>query len=124
MNILRIFRQFELFQQYQLRLSAQVGQAQAKRLVNDALVLITLGGNDFVNNYFLTPFSARSRQFSIPDYCRYLISEYRKILRVILINKNSFTSQNPSKLAYSVLLVKLLMVSKVFNYLNIVNLIL
>ncbi|XP_030935629.1 GDSL esterase/lipase LTL1-like [Quercus lobata] len=80
-NIIRISRQFQLFQQYQLRLRAQVGQAQAKRLVNDALVLITLGGNDFVNNYFLTPFSARSRQFSIPDYCRYLISEYRKILR-------------------------------------------
>ena len=85
-NIIRISRQFQFFQQYQLRLSAQVGQAQAKRLVNDALVLITLGGNDFVNNYFLTPFSARSRQFSIPDYCRYLISEYRKILRVILLN--------------------------------------
>ncbi|XP_075647276.1 GDSL esterase/lipase At4g28780-like [Castanea sativa] len=81
--ILRIFTQFELFQQYQQRLSTQVGQAQAKRLVNDALVLITLGGNDFVNNYFLTPFSARSRQFSIPDYCRYLISEYRKILRTL-----------------------------------------
>uniref|UniRef100_A0A2N9HNF4 GDSL esterase/lipase n=1 Tax=Fagus sylvatica TaxID=28930 RepID=A0A2N9HNF4_FAGSY len=80
-NILRIFRQFELFQQYQRRLSAQVGQAQAQRLVNNALVLITLGGNDFVNNYFLTPFSARSRQFSIPNYSRYLISEYRKILR-------------------------------------------
>ncbi|KAK4573320.1 hypothetical protein RGQ29_031328 [Quercus rubra] len=80
-NIIRIFRQFELFQQYQQRLSAQVGQAQAKRLVNDALVLITLGGNDFVNNYFLTPFSARSLQFSIPNYCRYLISEYQKVLR-------------------------------------------
>uniref|UniRef100_A0A2N9HNQ1 Uncharacterized protein n=1 Tax=Fagus sylvatica TaxID=28930 RepID=A0A2N9HNQ1_FAGSY len=62
------------------RLSALIGQAQAQELVNNALVLITLGGNDFVNNYFLTPFSARSRQFSIPDYSRYLISEYRKIL--------------------------------------------
>ena len=87
-NIIRIFRQFELFQQYQQRLSAQVGQAQAKQLVNDALVLITLGGNDFVNNYFLTPFSARSLQFSIPNYCRYLISEYQKVLRVIPINFN------------------------------------
>ncbi|XP_041004957.1 GDSL esterase/lipase At4g28780-like [Juglans microcarpa x Juglans regia] len=81
LNIIRIFRQFELFQQYQQRLSALVGEAQARRLVNDALVLMTLGGNDFVNNYFLTPFSARSRQFSIPDFSRYLISEYRKILR-------------------------------------------
>ncbi|KAL6346205.1 hypothetical protein AAG906_027955 [Vitis piasezkii] len=52
-----------------------------ERLVNQALVLITLGGNDFVNNYYLVPFSARSRQFSLPDYVRYLISEYRKVLR-------------------------------------------
>ncbi|KAL0382717.1 UNVERIFIED_CONTAM: GDSL esterase/lipase, partial [Sesamum calycinum] len=52
----------------------------AQRLVNQALVLITLGGNDFVNNYYLVPFSARSRQFALPDYVPFLISEYRKIL--------------------------------------------
>ncbi|XP_062025006.1 GDSL esterase/lipase At4g28780 [Rosa rugosa] len=79
-NIIRIFSQFEMFQQYQQRVSALIGAAQVKRLVNDALVLITLGGNDFVNNYFLVPFSARSRQYSIPQYSQYLISEYRKIL--------------------------------------------
>ncbi|XP_017643533.1 GDSL esterase/lipase At4g28780 [Gossypium arboreum] len=79
-NIIRMFRQFEYFQEYQRRVTKIVGQQQAQRLVNQALVLITLGGNDFVNNYFLVPFSARSRQFSLPDFCRYLISEYRKIL--------------------------------------------
>ncbi|QCE06840.1 GDSL esterase/lipase At4g28780 [Vigna unguiculata] len=79
-GILRMFQQFALFQQYQGRLSAEVGAAQAQRVVNGALVLMTLGGNDFVNNYFLTPVSARSRQFTVPQYCRYLISEYRKIL--------------------------------------------
>ncbi|XWS47079.1 hypothetical protein CRYUN_Cryun14cG0122500 [Craigia yunnanensis] len=79
-NIIRNFRQFEYFQYYQRRITEIVGQEQAHRLVNQALVLITLGGNDFVNNYFLVPFSARSRQFALPDYCRYLISEYRKIL--------------------------------------------
>ncbi|KAL6208897.1 hypothetical protein ACLB2K_019840 [Fragaria x ananassa] len=83
-NIIRIFKQFELFQQYQQRVSALIGGAQAKRLVNDALVLITLGGNDFVNNYFLVPISARSRQYSISQYSQYLISEYRKILLVII----------------------------------------
>ncbi|XWS36527.1 hypothetical protein CRYUN_Cryun20dG0092400 [Craigia yunnanensis] len=79
-NIIRMFRQFEYFQEYQRRITEIVGQEQAQRLVNRALVLMTLGGNDFVNNYFLVPYSARSRQFSLPDYCRYLISEYRKIL--------------------------------------------
>ncbi|KAK4757041.1 hypothetical protein SAY87_007168 [Trapa incisa] len=79
-NIIRIGKQLEYFQQYQQRVSALIGEEQAERLVNQALVLITLGGNDFVNNYYLVPFSARSRQFALPDYVVYLISEYRKIL--------------------------------------------
>ncbi|KAK8591342.1 hypothetical protein V6N13_031389 [Hibiscus sabdariffa] len=79
-NIIRMFRQFQYFEEYQTRLADLVGQDEAQRIVSDALVLITVGGNDFVNNYFLVPFSARSRQFNIPDYVRYLISEYRKLL--------------------------------------------
>ncbi|GFZ14507.1 GDSL-like Lipase/Acylhydrolase superfamily protein [Actinidia rufa] len=65
---------------YQTRVSGLIGAEETRRLVNSALVLITLGGNDFVNNYYLIPFSARSRQFSLPDYVTYLISEYRKVL--------------------------------------------
>ncbi|KAA8550667.1 hypothetical protein F0562_002351 [Nyssa sinensis] len=79
-NIIRIFKQLELFQLYQLRLSALIGPAAAQQRVNSALVLITLGGNDFVNNYFLAPITARRLQFTIPAFSSYLISEYRKIL--------------------------------------------
>lgn len=82
MNIIRITKQLEYFQQYQQRVTALIGAEETQRLVNKALVLITLGGNDFVNNYYLVPFSARSRQFALPDYVVYLISEYRKILEV------------------------------------------
>ncbi|XP_011038450.1 PREDICTED: GDSL esterase/lipase LTL1-like [Populus euphratica] len=80
LNIIRIGQQLQFFQQYQQRVSALIGPEQAQRLVNEALVLMTLGGNDFVNNYYLVPFSVRSRQFALPDYVVYLISEYRKIL--------------------------------------------
>ncbi|XVE90054.1 hypothetical protein DITRI_Ditri20bG0045900 [Diplodiscus trichospermus] len=79
-NIIRIYQQMQYFQQYQQRVSALIGPEQTQRLVNEALVLMTLGGNDFVNNYYLVPFSARSRQFALPDYVVYIISEYRKIL--------------------------------------------
>lgn len=90
LNIIHIYKQLKLFQEYQLRLSAHIGPEGARNLVNRALVLITLGGNDFVNNYYLVPYSARSRQFSLPDYVRYLISEYRKVLRVcICITKHN-----------------------------------
>jgi len=79
-NIIRIGQQLENFQEYQQKLAAFVGEDAAAQVVNNALVLITLGGNDFVNNYYLVPFSVRSRQFAIQDYVPYLISEYRKIL--------------------------------------------
>ncbi|XP_025013624.2 GDSL esterase/lipase At5g33370 [Ricinus communis] len=68
------------FQQYQKRVQALIGADQTERLVSEALVLITVGGNDFGNNYYLVPFSARSRQYSLLDYVKYLISEYRKLL--------------------------------------------
>ncbi|XP_022720014.1 GDSL esterase/lipase LTL1-like [Durio zibethinus] len=79
-NIIRISKQLQYFKQYQQHVSALIGPQQTQRLVNEALVLMTLGGNDFVNNYYLVPFSARSRQFALPDYVIYIISEYRKIL--------------------------------------------
>ncbi|WJX11873.1 hypothetical protein P8452_02431 [Trifolium repens] len=79
-DILRMFQQFSMFEQYKERLSGLVGEDEACRIVNGALVLITLGGNDFVNNYFLVPFSARSRQFTVPQFCTYLVSNYKNIL--------------------------------------------
>lgn len=78
-----MFRQFDYFEQYQQRLSALIGAEQTRRLVNQAIVLITVGGNDFVNNYYLVPISARSLQYNLPDYVKVLISEYQKLLIVI-----------------------------------------
>lgn len=80
LNIIRIGQQLEYFEQYQSRVADLIGAEQTQALVNQALVLITLGGNDFVNNYYLVPFSARSRQFALPDYVRFVISEYKKVL--------------------------------------------
>ncbi|CAN1233847.1 GDSL esterase/lipase At5g33370 [Linum perenne] len=80
-NIIRMFQQYQYFEQYQQRVAALIGEEQAQQLVNQALVLITVGGNDFVNNYYLVPFSARSRQYSLPDYVVYVISEYKKLLQ-------------------------------------------
>ena len=89
LNIIRITQQLQYFEQYQQRVAALIGDDATQQLVNNALVLITLGGNDFVNNYYLVPFSARSRQFALPDYVRYLISEYQKILAVNFIVSSS-----------------------------------
>lgn len=66
-----------------------IGAEETQRLVNQALVLITLGGNDFVNNYYLVPNSARSRQYTLPNYVPFIISEYKKVLAVRKLPTNS-----------------------------------
>ncbi|XP_068491138.1 uncharacterized protein [Phaseolus vulgaris] len=53
-------------------ISAQEG---AWKHVNQALVLITLGGNDFVNNYYLQQDLASF----LFQYVNYIISEYRLV---------------------------------------------
>ncbi|XP_050224386.1 GDSL esterase/lipase At5g33370-like [Mercurialis annua] len=80
-SIIRMFQQFHCFEKYQKRVSFLIGAEQTRQLVNEALVLITVGGNDFVNNYYLVPDSIRSRQFALPDYVKLLISEYKLHLK-------------------------------------------
>jgi len=77
-----MYRQLDYFEEYQHRVAAIIGAVRAEKLVNKALVLITVGGNDFVNNYYLVPYSARSREYSLQDYVKFLIVEYRKLLEV------------------------------------------
>lgn len=84
MNVTRMHTQLDYFKAYQRRMTALIGATRTKRLVNQALFLMTVGGNDFVNNYYLVPSSARSRQYSLPQYVKLLICEYRKHLQVKL----------------------------------------
>ncbi|CAI8615632.1 unnamed protein product [Vicia faba] len=80
LNIIRMYKQLDYFEEYQHRAAFLIGPARTRTLVKKSLVLITVGGNDFVNNYYLVPYSARSRQYSLQDYVKFLIIEYRKLL--------------------------------------------
>ncbi|XP_058744299.1 GDSL esterase/lipase At5g33370-like [Vicia villosa] len=80
-EIIRMHKQLDLFEEYKKKLSALIGDKEAIKLVNGALVLISCGGNDFVNNYYLVSNSLRSRQYDLPKFVNYLITEYKKILR-------------------------------------------
>ena len=81
-NIIRMPQQFQNFIEYKDKLSQLVGVAEANRLVAEGLMSITLGGNDYVNNYYLLPVSARSVQYTVSAYTQFIISEYKKYLRV------------------------------------------
>ncbi|XP_048429175.1 GDSL esterase/lipase At5g18430-like [Pyrus x bretschneideri] len=80
LDILRMFRQLNYFKEYQQRVQALVGKQQTRRLISQSLVLITVGGNDFVNNYYSASSISQSRNLPLPTYVKLLISEYRKTL--------------------------------------------
>ncbi|CAN1288687.1 GDSL esterase/lipase At4g28780 [Linum perenne] len=75
-----MYQQLDMFLEYKHKVEALVGPAKAQELVSRAVFLVTCGGNDFVNNYFLTPVAPRRAQFTLKDYCGYVISHYKKIL--------------------------------------------
>ncbi|GJU76266.1 GDSL esterase/lipase-like protein [Tanacetum coccineum] len=79
-NIIRMPKQLRYFEEYQKKVAALIGAEKTKKLISEALVLITCGGNDFVNNYYLVRYSLRSFQYRLPDYVRLLVTEYEKIL--------------------------------------------
>ncbi|KAH9325576.1 hypothetical protein KI387_005754, partial [Taxus chinensis] len=80
-DILRLPVQLRYFAEYQNRVAAIIGRSATNQLIANALVSITLGGNDYVNNYYLVPVSARSIEYpSIVNYTNFIISEYKKIL--------------------------------------------
>nr|XP_043632162.1 GDSL esterase/lipase LTL1-like [Erigeron canadensis] len=79
-NQIKIAKQMQYFEQYQKRVADIICPEDTQRLVNQGLALIALGANDFITNYYVVPHSARSTQFSLPDFVVYLISKYRKIL--------------------------------------------
>ena len=83
-NVVKMHTQLDYFEEYQRRLTALIGASGTRKLVNQALFLMTVGGNDFVNNYYLVPSSSRSRQYPLPHYVKFLICEYRKHLQVKL----------------------------------------
>ncbi|KAK1365106.1 GDSL esterase/lipase [Heracleum sosnowskyi] len=58
-KILRMPRQLEYFREYKERVSSLVGEEEMDRQVKGGLVLLVLGGNDFVNNFYLVPYSLR-----------------------------------------------------------------
>ncbi|OVA11086.1 hypothetical protein BVC80_1741g72 [Macleaya cordata] len=49
-----------------------VGQKRAEEIIGNAIFVLSMGTNDFIQNYFLEPI--RPKQFTLEHYQDYLVS--------------------------------------------------
>lgn len=69
--MISLSRELEYYKEYQRKLRGYLGEAKAKILIKEALYLMSLGTNDFLENYYTTP--ARRNQFTVDQYQVFLI---------------------------------------------------
>ncbi|OQU84537.1 hypothetical protein SORBI_3004G072900 [Sorghum bicolor] len=70
----------EYYEEYQRRLRARVGSSRAAAIVRGALHVVSIGTNDFLENYFLPLATGRFAQFTPPEFEDFLVAGARQFL--------------------------------------------
>ncbi|GFQ07761.1 GDSL esterase/lipase at4g26790 [Phtheirospermum japonicum] len=73
LSVIPLWKELDYYKEYQRRLNDYLGNQKAQEVFSEALYIISIGTNDFLENYYLLP--QRSSQFSIEEYQRFLIYE-------------------------------------------------
>lgn len=71
-----LWKEIEFYKEYQSKLRTHVGEEKANEIISESLYLISLGTNDFLENYYIFP----TRQF------HYTVKQYEDFLLRIAEN--------------------------------------
>ncbi|KAL5710720.1 hypothetical protein ACHQM5_021250 [Ranunculus cassubicifolius] len=69
-HVLTVSKQLEYLRHYKIHLRKLVGTKRGERIVRKAVFVLSMGTNDFLQNYYLEPI--RSKQFTVGEYTNYL----------------------------------------------------
>lgn len=78
-NVIPLWKELEYYKEYQQKLRAYVGKKAANKIVRQALYLMSLGTNDFLENYYIFP--TRQSQFSVGQYQDFLLGLGENFIR-------------------------------------------
>lgn len=95
-NVIPLWREVEFFKDYQNKLRAYMGNEKANEVIREALYLVSLGTNDFLENYYTIP--RRRLQFTIQQYEDFLLELAGKFIGELYglgARKISFTGLPP-----------------------------
>jgi hypothetical protein len=71
-SVLSVSNQLQYFRHYLIHLRKFIGVRKTNDIIKNAVFVISMGTNDFLQNYYLQ--SIRSKQFSPEEYQNYLVS--------------------------------------------------
>ncbi|KAI3496899.1 hypothetical protein L1887_39277 [Cichorium endivia] len=79
LSVIPLWKELEYFKEYQTRMRVHFGGVKARKVLKEALYLISIGTNDFLENYFALPI--RSRVYSIEEYENFLEEIAKKFVK-------------------------------------------
>lgn len=74
LSVIPLWKEVEYFKEYKRRLRRHVGVARARRIVSDALYVVSVGTNDFLENYFLLV-TGRFAEFTVGEFEDFLVAQ-------------------------------------------------
>lgn len=78
-GVIPLLRQVELFKNYMLKLKGIVGEEETKKIIGEALVLISAGANDFLFDFFDLP--TRRLEFNAVGYQNFLLQRIQEFVK-------------------------------------------
>jgi len=76
--VIPLWKELEYYKDYQKKLRAYVGERKANEIFSEALYLMSLGTNDFLENYYTFP--TRRSQFTVRQYEDFLVGLARNFI--------------------------------------------
>ncbi|KAK1422706.1 hypothetical protein QVD17_17992 [Tagetes erecta] len=95
-NVISLSKQLKYFQEYKIRLEKLVGKEDAQKIVENAVYVLSMGTNDFLQNYYIDP--TRSGMFTITQYQHYLINcmdTYLKKMHALGVRRLAVVGMEP-----------------------------
>ncbi|KAF7097087.1 hypothetical protein CFC21_098947 [Triticum aestivum] len=82
LGVIPMWKEVQYFKEYKQRLAKHAGRARARHIVANAVYVVSVGTNDFLENYYLLV-TGRFLQFTVAEYQDFLVARAAEFLTAI-----------------------------------------
>lgn len=93
-NVLPLSAQLKYFMHYKVKMRRLLGVKSAEDIIGNAIFVISMGTNDFLQNYYLDPI--RPNQYTIDQFQNFLVSRMAHSITVLVLAIFSLSDKQQS----------------------------